>query len=57
MIISGPAEDSSELYRQVDKLIPELAPEDYEKDEKQRTVTLTEAGRREASRSCCASPA
>src|SRR5579863_225996 len=44
LIISGPAEDSSELYRQVDKLIPKLQPEDYEKDEKQRTVTLTESG-------------
>ncbi len=44
LIISGPAEDSSELYRAVDKLIPHLIPEDYEKDEKQRTVALTEAG-------------
>jgi preprotein translocase subunit SecA len=44
LIISGPAEDSSELYMRVDKLIPHLAEEDYEKDEKQRTVTLTEAG-------------
>jgi preprotein translocase subunit SecA len=44
LIISGPAEDSSELYRQVDKLIPHLQPEDYEKDEKQRTVTLSESG-------------
>ena len=44
LIISGPTEDSSELYRGVDKLIPGLAPEDYEKDEKQRAVTLTEAG-------------
>ena len=44
LIISGPAEDSSELYRAVDKLIPKLAPEDYEKDEKQRAVTLTESG-------------
>src|SRR6185437_10998276 len=44
LIISGPAEDSSEMYRQVDKLMPRLAPEDYEKDEKQRTVTLTESG-------------
>ena len=45
LIISGPAEDSSELYTQVDRLIPQLvAAEDYEKDEKQRTVTLTEAG-------------
>jgi len=44
LIISGPAEDSSELYRKVDALIPHLAADDYEKDEKQRTVALTEAG-------------
>src|ERR1700756_3251772 len=44
LIISGPAEDSSELYMRVDKLIPHLAEEDYEKDEKQRTVALTESG-------------
>ena len=44
LIISGPAEDSSELYRNVNELIPELIDADYEKDEKQRTVMLTEAG-------------
>jgi preprotein translocase subunit SecA len=44
LIISGPTEDNSDLYIQVDKLIPALAPEDYEKDEKQRTVALTESG-------------
>jgi preprotein translocase subunit SecA len=44
LIISGPTEDNSELYIQVDKLIPPLEPDDYEKDEKQRTVTLTESG-------------
>ncbi len=44
LIISGPSEDSSELYRQVDLLMPHLVAEDFEKDEKQRTVTLTEAG-------------
>ena len=44
LIISGPTEDNSELYIQVDKLIPALEPEDYEKDEKQKTVTLTESG-------------
>ncbi|HJT08401.1 MAG TPA: preprotein translocase subunit SecA, partial [Stellaceae bacterium] len=44
LIISGPAEDSSELYRRVNLLIPRLAAEDYEKDEKQRAVTLTESG-------------
>src|SRR5689334_14628724 len=44
LIISGPAEDSSELYRRVNQLMPHLAAEDYEKDEKQRAVTLTESG-------------
>lgn len=44
LIISGAAEDSSELYVTVDKVIPELKPEHYEKDEKARAVTLTEQG-------------
>ena len=44
LIISGPSEDSSELYIAVDKLIPKLAPEDFEKDEKVRAVSLTEIG-------------
>ncbi len=44
LIISGPTEDNSELYIQVNKLIPALDPDDYEKDEKQRTVALTDSG-------------
>ena len=44
LIISGPTEDVSELYVAIDKLIPDLDAEDYEKDEKARAVTLTEAG-------------
>jgi preprotein translocase subunit SecA len=44
LIISGPSEDLAEEYNQVDKLIPLLTAEDFEKDEKQRTVTLTEIG-------------
>jgi preprotein translocase subunit SecA len=44
LIISGPTEDNSELYMRVDKLIPALEDGDYEKDEKQRTVALTESG-------------
>ncbi|WP_144183086.1 preprotein translocase subunit SecA [Elioraea rosea] len=46
LIISGPADDSSELYRQVDAVVRVLVedPETYEKDEKMRTVSLTEAG-------------
>jgi preprotein translocase subunit SecA len=44
LIISGPAQDSSELYQRVDLLIPRLDPEDYDKDEKHKTVALNEAG-------------
>jgi len=44
LIISGPTEDQTELYRSVDALIPSLVAEDYELDEKQRSVTLTEGG-------------
>ncbi|MFY9288478.1 MAG: preprotein translocase subunit SecA [Alphaproteobacteria bacterium] len=44
LIISGPAEDSSDLYMKIDALIPQLKPEDFEKDEKNRSVTLTEIG-------------
>ena len=46
LIISGPAEDSSDLYRQVDLVVKELVkdPSTYEKDEKFKTVSLTETG-------------
>ncbi|MFY7778509.1 MAG: preprotein translocase subunit SecA, partial [Elstera sp.] len=44
LIISGPAEDSSTLYKAVNVLIPRLGEGDFEKDEKARTVALTEAG-------------
>jgi len=44
LIISGPAEQATELYQQADKLIKQLDPEDFEKDEKDRAVSLTEAG-------------
>ena len=44
LIISGPTDDSSELYRAMDKLITQLVPGDWEKDEKQRSVSLTEQG-------------
>ncbi|MGE0093172.1 MAG: preprotein translocase subunit SecA [Alphaproteobacteria bacterium] len=44
LIISGPAEDSSELYRRVNTVIPKLQKTDYEKDEKARTVVLTDPG-------------
>ncbi|MFT8777093.1 MAG: preprotein translocase subunit SecA [Gluconacetobacter liquefaciens] len=46
LIISGPADDSSDLYRSVDEVVRELVkvPETFEKDEKFRTVILTDAG-------------
>src|ERR1700741_613237 len=44
LIISGPTEDSSELYRATDRLMASLTEADYEKDEKARQVTLTEEG-------------
>jgi preprotein translocase subunit SecA len=44
LIISGPTEDSSEMYIAVDKLIPRLKENDFEKDEKVRSVTFTEEG-------------
>ena len=44
LIISGPAEDTSELYAKVDAVVAQLGAQDYKKDEKDRHVTLTEAG-------------
>ena len=44
LIISGPSEDLGDEYNLVDRLIPSLVAEDFEKDEKQRTVNFTEAG-------------
>ena len=44
LIISGPTEDKSELYLQIDHFIPQLVEEDYEIDEKQRTIQLTDDG-------------
>src|SRR5438034_2420435 len=63
LIISGPAEESTDLYYEVDRIIPKLTPGavtrgdvkaeerealeatgDYIKDEKHKTVNLTESG-------------
>ena len=44
LIISGPSQDRSELYVTIDKLIPEILPEHFKLDEKQRSVTFTEEG-------------
>ena len=44
LIISGPLDDRSDFYNTIDTFIPHLDKSDYEVDEKQRTVALTEAG-------------
>ncbi len=44
LIISGPSEGNMDLYTSVDKIIPQLIDEDYELDEKQKSITLTEEG-------------
>ena len=44
LIISGATEDNSDLYVSVDKLLKNVTPDDFEKDEKARSVTFTEAG-------------
>jgi preprotein translocase subunit SecA len=44
LIISGPLDDRSEFYNTIDTFFPRLDKTDYDVDEKQRTVTLTEAG-------------
>jgi preprotein translocase subunit SecA len=44
LIISGPTDDKSELYIQVDAVVKQLVPGDYDKDEKQKTIILTEDG-------------
>ncbi|MBO4672456.1 MAG: preprotein translocase subunit SecA [Alphaproteobacteria bacterium] len=44
LIISGPSEDVSELYNNVDAVVAKFGPDDFKKDEKDRHVTLTEAG-------------
>ncbi|KQX25323.1 MULTISPECIES: preprotein translocase subunit SecA [unclassified Sphingomonas] len=44
LIISGPTDDKSELYKQVDTIVKQVTKDDYEFDEKQRSVVLTEDG-------------
>jgi len=44
LIISGPTEDNSELYYSVDKLVRKLTKEDYEIDEKAKSIILTDGG-------------
>src|SRR3954467_8536147 len=50
LIISGPTDDKSDLYISVDGLVKTLQPSDYDKDEKQKSVVLTEEGTEKAER-------
>ncbi len=52
LIISGPSDDASDLYRLADQLIKKLDPSDYEKDEKDRAVSFTEQGMENIERIC-----
>ena len=44
LIISGPTDDKSELYIRVNEVVHQLGEEDYEKDEKSKSISLTEDG-------------
>ena len=44
LIISGPAQRSVDTYGKVDRLVSVLSAEHFEKDEKQRSISLTESG-------------
>ncbi|MEZ0496680.1 preprotein translocase subunit SecA [Sphingomonas sp. IW22] len=50
LIISGPTDDKSDLYLGVDAIVKQLSPDDYEKDEKQKSIVLTEDGTEKAER-------
>lgn len=50
LIISGPTDDKSELYKSVHEIVLQLEEGDYEKDEKARSVILTEEGTEKAER-------
>lgn len=44
LIISGPTDDNSKLYEEIDRLIPKLSKEDFQLEEKERGVFLTDVG-------------
>src|SRR5678816_2357421 len=50
LIISGPTDDKSDLYISVDKIVKTFVEADYDKDEKQKSVVLTEDGTEKAER-------
>src|SRR6476659_2274184 len=51
LIISGPTDDKSDLYISVDGIVKTFVAADYDKDEKQKSVVLTEEGTEKAERS------
>ena len=44
LIISGPAEDTTDMYLRLDALVQKLGESDYERDEKTKSVMLTDPG-------------
>ncbi len=50
LIISGPTDDKTDLYVSVDAIVKQLLPEDYEADEKTKSIMLTEDGVEKAER-------
>ncbi len=50
LIISGPTDDKSDLYISVDGIVKTFETSDYDKDEKQKSVVLTEDGTEKAER-------
>ena len=44
LIISGPAQDRTELYQSIDRIIPDIQDEHYTLDEKTRAVSFTDEG-------------
>src|SRR5437868_7777235 len=50
LIISGPTDDKSDLYISVDRIVKTFVEGDYEKDEKQKSVVLTEEGTEKSER-------
>lgn len=44
LIISGPTNDNSKLYEQINRIVLQLDPDDYQIEEKERNIFLTESG-------------
>ncbi|SFL13691.1 protein translocase subunit secA [Loktanella salsilacus] len=44
LVISGPAQDRSQMYRDIDTIVPGILPEHFTLDEKQRSVSFTDEG-------------